>query len=129
MGNLATKSETNLKAARLLLKEHFYSSVCHPAYYACFQLTKDKLIEKGISTFPPDEKEKRLGSHKYMIKEAKRFICAQKGRQEAEFFDRKIKKLKAYRTTADYKDGIISPECANISLTTATHLHEKIKQL
>lgn len=112
------KSELNMLAAKDLLKNCHYQTVCHPAYYSCFQMIKYRLDKDyGVSYDEQDRLrvEGSGNSHKVVLGEFKKIAEKKKGWKFAQEFDRKIKDLQQERVNSDYKPMHFDREkCQNV---------------
>lgn len=126
--NLKDKSELNLDAAKILLENRLYDSICHPAYYACLQLMSYKLIRKGTSLKEQSSEisQRYYGhSHKYLINKTSSIIKFNNYRDKL-LYEGAIKKLKAKREDSDYHDVRIAPnegeKCIELAEQVITYL-------
>ena len=107
MPNMKYKSDENLKAADLLIKNSLYTASVHCLYYSSFQLSKYLLdVKYGISYSMQDYKSKGIDSHIYIINEVVDkigFDCRFDGLDYKLF----IGKLKMLRKRADYSIDVI----------------------
>lgn len=121
MNELSDKSDLNMLSAELLQKSSYYDSVCHPVYYACFQLMSHKLIRKGIDLSQQGSiASSQYGgnSHKAVIKTIDQYLN-KTNHSDKILYDKYIKKLKEMRERADYKNVRIkqdeSDKCIKMS--------------
>jgi uncharacterized protein (UPF0332 family) len=132
MAQLKSKSEKNVTAAEVLLKNDCYSSVPHPAYYSCLQLMKHFLCHKekiDYDTQVNEIKKKDGKSHQYYIEEIYYAIIDRKNIHEAGKFLRNIQDLKALREEADYTNVIINPSKAQSSIDRAKYTIDFLKKI
>lgn len=121
---LKNKSEINLLAAQALHDKNFYDSVCHPAYYACLQLMSYKLIGIGFDLEKQAAKASskyRGNSHVAILKEFQQYFKIAQY-QDERLCRNGIRKLKAYRERADYKNERILQEESNDCITLAKNI-------
>ena len=112
MNGLFDKSSLNIDASELLYNAHLYDSVCHPAYYACLQRMKHKLIKKGISLENQASETSNSfhgHSHLYLINRTCNYIVF-KNPIERRSYENSIKTLKIIRESSDYELTRITPE-------------------
>lgn len=121
---LKNKSEINLLAAQILHDKNFYDSVCHPAYYACLQLMSYKLIGIGFDLEKQAAKASskyRGNSHVAILKEFQQYFKIAQY-QDERLCRNGIRKLKAYRERADYKNERILQEESDDCITLAKNI-------
>ena len=140
MSHLQNKSETNFKAAKLLIKEELYASSVHCSYYGMFQFLickYAKVLDKPFDEIAQESKGE--GSHKYIINGLTRHIkstfknlgTVQKNVKETNFqrnVTRKIKDLKNYRVKSDYRNIEVSEEMSKKCNNLSTKIVEEIKE-
>lgn len=98
---MKAKSEENIKAAELLIKERLYASSVHCSYYACFQLIIHVLLEK----FNYDHvDEGGRGSHNAVLNKFKSCLEKIDSKRRAKWFTDDMYDLKKFRNRADYSD-------------------------
>jgi len=116
MSGLSDKSQMNMQAADVLQKAYLYSSVCHPAYYACIQLMISKVLELDdieLSTLGSYMSQSGGRSHKYVIDKIDVILKDKERHGSISFDDYKtfknnIRDLKTARVKADYTNEKIS---------------------
>ncbi|MFK5878721.1 MAG: HEPN domain-containing protein [Flavobacteriaceae bacterium] len=112
MSHLKSKSEFNLDAAEVLIDRHsYYAPSVHCSYYGCFQYIISKLNMIGITYEKIDNDisasrgtNRILNSHTYPVK-----LILDEMETTTDIFYRKkvkdkIKLLKAFRITSDYRN-------------------------
>jgi len=126
MTELKTKSEHNMIASELLIKEHLHSSSVHCSYYACFQLLQYKMYYSLNLSEKEQSSQISLeggNTHKYILNKVFDYLKSKPElRREHSNFKREIKDLKLLRTTADYKNIKINFELSD----KAHNLAEKL---
>lgn len=131
MSELLDKSALNMNAAEYLLKEGHYDSVCHPAYYSCFQLMKHKVCHSMHIDYEAQEREivsSRQNTHQYTIRKITDYIQQQKGAWVAQQFNRDIKDLKKHRENSDYKIIRLGRDTCEACVTLAKHIYLTISR-
>ncbi|GHV20900.1 hypothetical protein FACS1894174_03540 [Bacteroidia bacterium] len=116
---IKSKSEENIKAAHLLVKENMYASSIHCAYYSCFQLSKYVLMGFcGLDYSLQDKESKGKDSHNYIPTKLADNLDA---KSHLAFLDynKYIAKLKNLRRKADYYNKEITPKEAQVALDSA----------
>lgn len=135
MSHLKLKSEHNLLAAEILIKNGLHAPSVHCAYYSCFQLSKYALKEfAGIDYIKQEEELNQLkqkqstkfGSHEYVIYKLGYEInrCS---KETYRIFSTNFKTLKSFRKKSDYLDEIITDEQSKESLRLSTELVQLLK--
>ena len=124
MTKLKEKSEFNIDAAELLIKQNLYAPSVHCSYYSCFQLMKYTL--KNIIGIDYEEQGNQIrlskqNSHNFVIhaigKEIKR-----RNPYDFRYFNNNIRELKALREEADYEN-------VEILIDKSSMAYEKAKKL
>ena len=133
---LKQKSEFNLYAAEVLIKNNLYAPSVHCSYYACFQLMKNITSHKlGISYemiddflkkkhLSLDERVKRTNEHGYIKQQILNDIVKKYSVKSDEYkdFNREFKDLQTYRIQSDYKDEEILSTEADKALRISVNL-------
>lgn len=123
MSNCRMKSEENLSAAALLIRNNCNTSSVHCSYYAGFQYSKYVLANYcNINYEDQEQQSKGRDSHF--------FVCQQIGKnidnkgKHLNFIDynRYYNKLKMLRKKADYSENIINSDEATKALIYANDL-------
>ena len=127
MSKLKQKSEFNIDAANLLIKEAYYASSIHCSYYSCFQLMKFTINDFfGIDYEAQSVEISTSGqhTHQYVINfvsnELKRFV----GIGESQSFKRTIKDLKQLREESDYENIEVSLDMSQTALDKANGIRQ-----
>ena len=131
MNELYDKSQLNLDAATFLYQKGLYDSVCHPAYYSCLQLMKNKLIKKGLSLNEQDSLSSAKyngNSHRCVIEEIRKRLTFSTYRDEQNYLNG-VKQLKEARELSDYKDSRILPEQSDKCIKMAKDVLQKINSI
>lgn len=122
MSKIRQKSDFNIDAAKLLIRETYYASSVHCSYYSCFQLMKYTIKEFfGIDYEAQSINISSSGqrTHQYVINyvttELKRFV----GAEECKIFKRTIKDLKQFRLESDYENIEVSHDYGQNALDKA----------
>lgn len=132
---LENKSDTNFKAANLLLDQNMYCSSVHCYYYSCIQ----RIISKLLILYKQEEMNQErqslsASSHVYYTDKIERTIKNELGlSNEAERIDlanfiNNIKYLKRIRVQADYKDVEIKSDQGKKAFSYAESIHKYIKK-
>ncbi len=107
MSILKEKSNFNIQAAELLLRNSLYAPSVHCSYYSCFQLLKYTINYFFDIDYAPQATETSLSRQKthqyvvnYVTNELKQFV----GFEESRKFKRSINDLKQFRVEADYEN-------------------------
>lgn len=125
MSKLKEKSNFNIQAAEILLRDSLYAPSVHCSYYSCFQLLK--YIIKFFFGINYDLQATNISSstqktHQYVVNfvtsELKRFV----GFEESKKFKRKIKDLKQFRIESDYEDIEINSDKGELALKKAKEI-------
>ena len=135
MSYLKTKSEHNLLAAEILIKNGLHAPSVHCSYYGSFQLSKYVLQEFfGIDYKKQEDELNQLkqdksgvtGSHEYVIIKLGAEIrnCSKEAYLT---FTNNIKELKKFRIESDYNDIPVSYEQSKKSLRLSTELVQLLK--
>lgn len=135
MSSLKNKSEHNLLAAEILIKNGLHAPSVHCSYYSCFQLSKYVLNKfSGISYLDQEtelnlwkqSRTGKIGTHDYVIKKLGDEI--RKCSTEAYLtFTNNIKELKKFRIESDYEDKPVTDEQSKRSLHLSTELIHLLK--
>lgn len=131
MDQLKQKSEFNLLAAELLLRENLYAPSVHCSYYSCLQLIKFSIkdfFEVDYSELSSNIASSKKNSHSYMIEFVKNEIRGKIDRQRERDFSRNIKDLKQFREESDYDDIEIVREMGEKALRLAIEVRLFLKQ-
>jgi len=111
MSKLRAKSEFNIQAAHLLIRNNLFAPSIHCSYYSCFQLMKYTLNDFfGIeySNLSQMIATNKSNTHTYIIKYISDQIRQKIGREDYREFSNKIKDLKTFREQSDYDDIEVS---------------------
>jgi len=135
MSEFISKSLSNFESAELLIGNNKYSSSIHCLYYSTYQIilyiTKYKLggewdiFQEQKYADSLNNKAQKEESHNLTIS----FIKDNITKTDEAFgrvFNSKIGILKRYRHSADYKESIIDPRIANISLELSRNINDKL---
>jgi uncharacterized protein (UPF0332 family) len=125
MSKLRQKSDFNIDAATLLIKESYYAPSVHCSYYSCFQLLKFSIKEFfGIeyATLTADITNSGQHTHQYVINYVSKELVSLVGAEESRQFKRKIKDLKQFREESDYENIEVNIDQGNIALTKANEI-------
>jgi len=127
MSKLKQKSEFNIDAAKLLIKEAYYAPSIHCSYYSCFQLMKFTIKDfSGIDYETQSVNISTTGqhTHQYVINfisdELKKFV----GIKESRTFKRTIKDLKQFREESDYENIEVSHDKGQTALDKANGIRQ-----
>ena len=127
MSKLKQKSEFNIDAAKLLIKEAYYAPSVHCSYYSCFQLMKFTIKDfSGIDYETQSVNISTTGqhTHQYVINfisdELKKFV----GIEESRTFKRTIKDLKQFREESDYENIEVSHDKGQNALDKANGIRQ-----
>ncbi len=127
MSKLKQKSEFNIDAAKLLIKEAYYAPSVHCSYYSCFQLMKFTIKDfSGIDYETQSVNISTTGqhTHQYIINfisdELKKFV----GIEESRIFKRTIKDLKQFREESDYENIEVSYDKGQTALDKANEIRQ-----
>jgi uncharacterized protein (UPF0332 family) len=135
VSHLKIKSEHNLLAAEILIKNGLHAPSVHCSYYSCFQLSKFALKEFcGIDYQKQDEElnllkqtsSLKIGTHEYVINKLGTEIrnCSKEAYLT---FTNNIKELKRFRVESDYNNIIVTDEQSIKSLRLSTELVQLLK--
>lgn len=129
MSNLINKSNENIKAADMLIKNSLFTSSIHNCYYAVFQTLLSISKDNGFI----EKENKGESSHNRVVNFYKHHIINKEINEEQQ---RKILSdislLKKIRVQADYKEKIFNKEWAEKAFCKCEELikiimhHEKI---
>ena len=136
MSYLKIKSEHNLSAAEILIKNGLHAPSVHCSYYSSFQLSKFALKEfSGIDYQKQEEEELNLlkqtksgkiGTHDYVINRLGNEIrnCSKEAYLT---FTNNIKELKKFRVESDYDNITVTSEQSTKSFRLSTELVQLLK--
>lgn len=125
MSKLREKSNFNLTAAELLLKEHLYAPSVHCSYYSCFQLLKFTIKDffgvnyenQSINISNGQQK-----THQYVINYVANELTNFVGIRESRDFKKTIKDLRQYRLESDYENIEIGSDKGEAALRKAKEI-------
>jgi len=120
---LEDKSKENIKAAKVLIENEYYSPSIHCAYYSNIQLMKYILIfeyDMSEESIRNEQKKSKEGFsfHYWIINKFRKLLDTNKRRE----FDT-IQYLKKERVRADYKNENISEENSKKALSLAKEIN------
>lgn len=135
MSYLKIKSEHNLSAAEILIKNGLHAPSVHCSYYSSFQLSKFALKEfSGIDYQKQEEelnllkqtKSGKIGTHDYVINRLGNEIrnCSKEAYLT---FTNNIKELKKFRVESDYDNITVTDEQSTKSFRLSTELVQLLK--
>ena len=121
MASLSEKATQSLNSARLLVREHYYSSTVNRSYYACFQYLMHVLFEKlkkSPTEFYNEVNNGKNGTHTWASKLIS-FELAKKDIKDYKWYQKEIPALRAKRIEADYHNIEISSAEGHDSINKA----------
>lgn len=127
MSQLRQKSEFNIDAAKLLIKQANYAPSVHCSYYSCFQLMKYTIKEFfGIDYDVQASNISSTGqhSHQYVINYISTKLEDLAGVKESRAFKRTIKDLKQFRLESDYEDIEVTHDYGQNALDKAIGIRQ-----
>jgi len=127
MSKLREKSDFNISAATILIKENYYAPSVHCSYYSCFQLLKFTIKEFfGIdyATLSTNISTSGQKTHQYVINYIAGELNQLVGETESRSFKRKIKDLKQFREESDYENIEVSIDQGNDALIKANEIRQ-----
>lgn len=127
MSKLRQKSDFNIDAAKLLIKEAYYAPSVHCSYYSCFQLLKYTIkVFFGIDYENQAVKISISGqhSHQYVINYISSELIDFVGAEESRKFKRTIKDLKQFRLESDYENIEVGLDKGQIALDKANEIRQ-----
>jgi len=129
MTHLLKKSQDNHKSALQLFGNYkYYAPSIHCAYYSCVQLMIHILLTAGKKTEKQiDVETQKESSHNYYIREVSELITKLQPGKLVEF--NKIKELKKFRRSSDYKDIEITFDDANKATTYSEQINSTLKKV
>jgi len=107
MSKLKQKSNFNIDAAKLLIKEAHYAPSVHCSYYSCYQLLKYTIKDFfGVNYEDQAVNISTTGqkSHQYVVNYVSRELKSFTNSEESTNFKRKVKDLKQFRIESDYEN-------------------------
>ncbi len=132
MGILLDKSNNNLQASEILIKNNLHSSSVHCAYYSSVQMMIHLLLNKfGFTQDKLEEEAKKenKGSHIF----AKNYLhqkMKDKGiRFDATIFYRTVGELKNKREKADYQEENIEIDFSQEAVKQANEVNKILKKV
>ncbi|MFA5327734.1 MAG: HEPN domain-containing protein [Prolixibacteraceae bacterium] len=135
MSYLKAKSEHNLLAAEILIRNNLHAPSVHCSYYSCFQLSKyalkqffgiDYKLQEEELTRLKQTKIGKIGTHEYVINKLGNEIrnCSKEAYLT---FTNNIKELKKFRIESDYGNIAVNDEQSSKSLRLSTELIQLLK--
>lgn len=135
MSHLKIKSEHNLLAAEILIKNGLHAPSVHCSYYSCFQLSKFALKEFVGIDYEEQDKELnqlkqnnkgKIGIHEFVIKRLGTEIKSYSN-EAFLIYTNNIRLLKTFRIKSDYLDKHITDEQSKESLRLSSEIIQLLK--
>lgn len=129
MSKLREKSEFNILAANILLKQSLFAPSIHCSYYSCFQLMKFTIkyfFGEDYDTQVSNISNSLQGSHSYVISLMYKELTSLSNLEESRKFKRKIMDLKLLRAESDYDNIEIDFEKSDLAFKKANELRTYI---
>lgn len=107
MSKIRQKSNFNIDAAKLLIKEAYFAPSVHCSYYSCYQLLKYTIKDFfGVNHEDQAVNISTTGqkTHQYVVNYVSRELKRLTNSDESTKFKRKVKDLKQFRIESDYEN-------------------------
>ncbi|MFA6334556.1 MAG: HEPN domain-containing protein [Bacteroidales bacterium] len=129
MSKIRQKSDFNITAAEILMRESYYAPSVHCSYYSCFQLLKYTIkyfFGIDYETLSNNISMSEQNTHGYVINFITRELIGYAGDEESRKFKRQIKDLKQFREESDYENIEVRMEQSQKAYNKAKEIREYI---
>lgn len=131
MSNLRQKSDFNIEAAKVLLKQDqtLFAPSVHCSYYSCFQLLKYTIkdfFEVDYDTQALNISTTQQKTHQYVINYIANKLKSLSSVVDSRDFKRKINDLKQFRVDSDYENIQVNSDKGNEALNKANEIRSYI---
>lgn len=131
MSKLKQKSDFNIDAASVLLKQNLYAPSVHCSYYSCFQLLKYTIKDffgVDYETQAVNISSSKQKTHQYVINYITNELMLLSSIAESQNFKREIKDLKLFREESDYENKEINFDQGNKAYNKAIKIRSYINE-
>jgi uncharacterized protein (UPF0332 family) len=121
------KSNQSIMSAKLLIKQHLYSSTVSRAYYSSLQYIFHVLIEKLGKTHTDIANAPRTGTHaqaQYLLE----LELVHKNKQDYKWFQKRFPEFKEERVKADYFDKMFDPSSSQDAINLAESINNTLNK-
>lgn len=129
MSKLRQKSDFNIDAADVLLKQNLFAPSVHCSYYSCFQLIKYTIKDffgEDYETQANNISTTQQKTHQYVINYLTNQLKSLASIYESRDFKRKINDLKQFRVESDYENIEVNYDKGNEAFIKAKEIRAYI---